>query len=343
MKSSPQPQPNARLIIVDGLSGSGKSTFCQWLELLLRANKLKARWIFEADVPHPLHWWNYWDGHTYRAPDFDEATPAAFIATSIAKWKDFVALVRASDTIYVVESGLLLLGLGMLLQADAHPDALIEYGRQVHAIVQDLDPFLIYFRQHDVAAHVRRICDIRGPEFEAELTANMERTPYFRHRDLRGYEGLVRLWSETQRITDTLVPEYSIRKLMLETSGGDWGAYRRRACAALSLPEDRHAVGVRDLARFTGSYSSHDGAMAQRCEVVLEEGRLIVRGSQLAGFFFAGPSRELISIDALTFYAGISPVVVTFVEDADGAIQGLRVDHTRLGGGGVRFWTKERL
>src|SRR5689334_20737779 len=65
MNSSPQQQPNTRLIIADGLSGSGKSTFCQWLELQLLSNKIKARWVFEADVPHPLHWWNYWDGSIY--------------------------------------------------------------------------------------------------------------------------------------------------------------------------------------------------------------------------------------------------------------------------------------
>ena len=54
-----------------------------------------------------------------------------------------------------------------------------------------------------------------------------------------------------------------------------------------------------------------------------------------------GPSRELVPINTRTFYAGVSPVVVTFVEDAAGAIQQLRVDFTRLGGGGVRVWTKE--
>ena len=344
MSSSPQQQLNTRLILADGLSGSGKSTFCQWLELQLRSNKIKARWIFEADVPHPLHWWNYWDGSTYRAPDFDESTPARFIGTSIVKWKDFATTVRASDTVYVVESALFLLGLGMLLQADAHPDALIEYGRQVHTIIQDLDPFLIYFRQQDVAAHVRKICDIRGKDFEAELTANMERTPYFRRRNLRGFEGLVRLWNDTQYITDALIPEYSISTLMLETGGGDWETYRQQARDALSLPEKQHTASVRDLARLTGSYSYHDGATVWRCDIVLEEGCLIVRSSQpeLAGFFFAGPSRELIPIGTHTFYAGISPVVATFTEDATGAIQELRVDFTRLGGGGVRVWTRDR-
>ena len=269
------------------------------------------------------------------SPGLRPISPAEFIAASIAKWKDFAAAIRVSDTVQIVESSLFLLGLGMLLQADATPNELIEYGRQVHAIVQDLDPFLIYFRQRDVAAHVRKTCDIRGKEFEAELTAHMERTPYFRRRGLSGFEGIVRLWSATQLITDALVPEYSIRNLTLETSGGDWEAYRRQALNALALPESQQTASLSDLARLTGSYWYDDGAMPQQCDVVLEDGGLMVRISepQLLGLIFAGPSRELMPIDTHHFYIGVTPVAITFVEDPTGAIQELRADSTRLGGG----------
>jgi hypothetical protein len=343
IKSWRQQASGTGLIVVDGLSGSGKSTFCQWLELQLRSQSIKARWIFEADVPHPLHWWNYWDGNTYRPPDFDQATPTAFVAASVAKWKDFAAAVRVSDTVHIVESSLFLLGLGMLLQADATPGELIEYGRRVHTIIQALDPFLFYFRQHDVAAHVRKICGIRGAAFEDELTFYMERTPYFRRRGLRGFEGLVRLWSEAQQVTDALVPEYGIRKLTFETSGGDWEAYRRQARDALSLPESKQSLSVGALARFTGSYWYDDAGGARRCDVLLEDGHLIVRTPepQLLGLIFAGPSRELLPIDTYHFYIGVTPIVIAFIELADGAIEGMRVDSTRLGGGGVRLWTKE--
>jgi hypothetical protein len=50
----------------------------------------------------------------------------------------------------------------------------------------------------------------------------------------------------------------------------------------------------------------------------------------------SGPSHELVPIDRRTFYAGISPVVVTFIEDAAAVIQELQVDFTRFGGGEVQ-------
>jgi hypothetical protein len=56
---------DTKLIVLDGLSGSGKSTFCQWLELQLRRNGRSARWLHEGDIDHPLHWWDFWDGRNY--------------------------------------------------------------------------------------------------------------------------------------------------------------------------------------------------------------------------------------------------------------------------------------
>src|SRR5215211_1933804 len=116
--SAPQ-QLETKLILADGLSGSGKSTLCQWLELQLQRNNINAHWLFEADVPHPLHWWHYWDGNQGRPPDFDQSTAAQFIEISIQKWKAFAAILAVSDAVCITESALFLLGIGMLLQADA--------------------------------------------------------------------------------------------------------------------------------------------------------------------------------------------------------------------------------
>jgi hypothetical protein len=341
---SSHPQLATNLILADGMSGLGKSTLCQWLELQLQRNKINARWLFEADVPHPLHWWEYWDGDTSRPPDFERRTPTQHIEASVAKWRAFAAAINRSDDVWVVESALFLLGIGMLLQADASPAALIEYGLRVQTIIQDLNPLLIYFRQPDVAAHARKICSIRGIALERELIANMERTPYFKHRGLKGFAGVVQLWQETQQITDALFPQYTIRKLTIEPAA-DTGEYDRgQILGALSpaLVAAEPIISAGDYARLTGSYWFCQGETQQTCAAVVEDGRLTIHSAQpqAAGFFFAGPSRELIPITTHTFYAGISPVVISFVEDAAGNVQEMRVDSTRLGGGDVRVWTR---
>ena len=43
-----------RIIFVDGLPGSGKSTTAQRLSLHLRRQGYRARWVFEHEEPHPV-------------------------------------------------------------------------------------------------------------------------------------------------------------------------------------------------------------------------------------------------------------------------------------------------
>lgn len=96
------------------------------------------------------------------------------------------------------------------------------------------------------------------------------------------------------------------------------GQKRPTNVLALPLVPAEQVVGTNDVARLTGSYWYGQGETEQTCAVVLEDRRLRIRSAQpqAVGFFFAGPARELIAIDTHTFYAGISPVLITFVEDA---------------------------
>lgn len=340
-----------RLILADGLSGSGKSTLCQWLQLQLLAGRIQARWVAEADAGHPLHWWESWDFEvsddtSAQAAFFRSHTPTEFIARSIECWQRFAEAVRTSDHIYVVESMLFLLGVDHLMRAGALPDELMAYGQQVESIISNLDPCLLYFRQPDVAAHARKICDIRGSALEQELVANLERTPFARRRGLTGLSGVVQLWSETQQITDRLVAGYRIRTLTLETAGGDWKAYYQQVQDLLGIAgsvANRAEPDLEELLPLVGRYSYQHGQTQLRCEIVLVGDRLHIDVPQpeLAGFFFIGPSRELISIGAHRFYAGISPVVVSFEEDRTGVIHVMRTDATQLEGGSIHTWKRD--
>jgi len=63
--------PHSRLIVLDGLPGSGKSTTGQWLTSQLQEHGLNTRWLPEADVSHPLWWYEHWNGTDYQLPDFE--------------------------------------------------------------------------------------------------------------------------------------------------------------------------------------------------------------------------------------------------------------------------------
>jgi tRNA uridine 5-carbamoylmethylation protein Kti12 len=131
MQRSAAPQ----LIVVDGLSGSGKTTTCRWLEQQLYQRHLAFRAIYEADVPHPLHWWHYWDGAKHHAPDFDHISPTDYMKSSIEKWTQFIDDVRQSDKIVIVEGVLYCLAVWFFLQGDVEAQNIAAYIHEVEAIM----------------------------------------------------------------------------------------------------------------------------------------------------------------------------------------------------------------
>ena len=218
MKRATIPQ----LIVVDGISGSGKTTTCRWLEQELHQRHLATRAVYEADVPHPLHWWHYWDGSHHHAPDFDHVSPATYMQRSIEKWKQFIAHSSNSDDIVIIEGVLYCLAVWFFLQGDAAPQHIAAYIQQVEAIMTPVAPLLIYLRQDNLAEHTRKVWNGRGTALEQELIGNMERTRYLRRRDLRGFEGVIALWQDTQALTDALFSKHHMDKLVIEVTQADW-------------------------------------------------------------------------------------------------------------------------
>ena len=228
--------PDTKLLVLDGLPGSGKSTNGRWLASLLERNGVQANWLPEDGLPHPLWWYPHWDGANFLPPDFDNTPLETFIETSLKKWQDFVAFLSVSEEPYIAESVFFQNAVAMFVMGGAEPARLVEYAHQVQTITRDLNPSLIYFYQADVGLALRKICDIRGQGFEQELLKNMERFPYLKRRGLTGLAGLTLLWQAIQRLTDALFADYTIPKLAIETSASAWPHYRWQMLDFLAFP-----------------------------------------------------------------------------------------------------------
>jgi deoxyadenosine/deoxycytidine kinase len=226
---------DTQLIVIDGLPGSGKTTSIKWLAQQLEQCHIHADYLFEFDTAHPLWWYEYWDGTDYRTPDFDNIPIETFIQNSLGNWRGFADSLQESDQLIVAESIFFQNATTMLLMGDADQNRLKKYAHEVQQLVRQLNPVLIYFHQIDPANSLRRTCAIRGPEFEQELLTNMESFPYLKSRNLKGLDGLSQLWLQSQQITDQLFEEYTIRKVAIENSTGNWTDYYQRILDFLQL------------------------------------------------------------------------------------------------------------
>jgi thymidylate kinase len=211
-----------QLIVIDGISGSGKTTACRWLEQELRQRHVTTHVVYEEDVPHPLHWWQYWDGSQHQAPNFDRVSSATYIERSLERWRQFISDISNSDDVVIIEGVVYCLAVWFFLQGDTASQHITEYVQQVEAIMTPIAPLLIYLREDNLAEHTRKVWNNRGPVVEQELIENMERTRYFRHHKLRGFEGVIALLHDTQSLTDNLFAKHQIDKLAIEITQSNW-------------------------------------------------------------------------------------------------------------------------
>jgi len=264
-----------KLIVLDGLPGSGKSTTAEWLTLQLQRNGVNAVLLLESDVSHPLWWYNYWNGTEYLPPDFTTIPIETHIETSLQRWQAFVHTVIASDQLYVAESVFFQNAIAMFVIGGAEPGVLMDYANEVQMIARDLHPALIYFYHNDVALALRRICAIRGREFEDELLYHMESFPFLKQRNLQGLDGVTILWQAIRVITDALFDQYTIDKLALEHSDNNWLVYRKQIQDFLGIPMNPKDIVRTGYDTISHAYrgdtlDQHDPSLAKYSQWVAE-------------------------------------------------------------------------
>lgn len=223
-----------KLILFDGLPGCGKSTQAGWLAEQLQRHDLAARWYEEGDVEHPLNWFDHW-----WLPDFDLAPyldnlPDS-MQRSLDRWRQFVDVARHSDTITTLDGWPFQNSANIFLMGDASPDVLQDYAQQVRVIAAPLSPVVIYFDQPDPRQALRRILDIRGPDFERDLFHNMSRFPFCQSRDRADFDCVVTLWQANRALMQQLLPGFTPHQITIDITQQSWAACRQQILDLMGL------------------------------------------------------------------------------------------------------------
>ena len=229
-----EPMPH-RLVIVEGIMGSGKSTTIRFIATSLEEAKRRAQPIQEMTTPHPIratdelaHWFQPWL----------DVTPVDLAERSLSKWRSFVDSVRTVDTVPVLDGQLFHGDLTNLFLMDAGFPTIAEYNRAVAEVIQPLSPLLIYFYQEDVERAIRAIAAQRGEAWVKYQVDWKLQAPYSRRRGLAGLEGLIVLYKDYRELTDKLYAGLDLAKLAIENSHQDWPAYYQFISRELALGDE---------------------------------------------------------------------------------------------------------
>ena len=176
--------PRPRVLFIDGIPGSGKSTAAEAVGGYLANSQ-----VFAETAPnHPL---------LVAVPDqmgaafadiHEMHTADSFAAAALGRLESFLKS-AGSDVLYVFESHPIQSTVRVLFQLDAPQTAILQFWSDLQDRLALVQPRLIYFHESDPRQAFEEINRMRGPAWEKYLVEAFEQSPWMRRRALSGIEG----------------------------------------------------------------------------------------------------------------------------------------------------------
>lgn len=202
-----------RLIIIDGMPGSGKTTCAASIADALSAWNVPNRCILELEENHPL----FIRGYEFSSLK-DKQQADLFITQLQAIFRDFVQeRLNSVEEVTIIESVLFQDAISCAYHMGMDHDKLVDLTSALQGIISGLHPVLIYFYQLDVEAQWRFICSVRGNEWG----------PVSLHTD-EDFKEAAALWGASQAFVRTAVDAWDISKLIIENKEYLWAEYTDR-------------------------------------------------------------------------------------------------------------------
>jgi hypothetical protein len=258
-------QSPPRLVFIEGLPGSGKSTAAQRLAFEGGRQGWATRWYYEQDAAHPLA--------GYFEPR-QGGDPLQFMAQARARWHTFAS--NATAGTHLVESHLFQGPIGSLLLQAVPPHVISAFVSDLMQAVTPLAPRLIRLVEADASSALGRIIAFRWDSLEDNpYIRRFDASPYAHAHGLHGFSGYVAFCVACADLAQALAAAMPWPVLEVPAAT-DVAAQRQRLatmCDYLGMSVPLHVD--EDLTAFAGEYALPDG---RRFTISCDAEGLLVRG-----------------------------------------------------------------
>ncbi len=199
-----------KLIIVEGLPGTGKSTTASVMAEKLKNKGRKVLCVDEGTPNHPA------DYDDYDFPDF--ATERRLI---LEKWREFVSN-AADDTVYVFNCIFLQNPMcETMMRFDFDLEASRAYIKEIGEIIKPMEPVIVYISRKNVRATVDRVLDERGTGWLNAVIGYHTDQGYGKARGLTGYDGYIACLTEWKKREMDILESLELEKYIVSTDSMD--------------------------------------------------------------------------------------------------------------------------
>ena len=202
-----------RLILVEGIPGSGKSSTAEWICRELTARGLKVR--YHPELPR--------ERSVLDGPIMATARSAGYVDRCVARWRDFVGDAITDESVRVVEGCFFQSAVRFLLE-HRHPDGEPErYMVESEQVLAPLAPRFVYLVQRDAGRYLReQVIERKGANTISRIATYTGTTAWARQRGVEGMDALVEFYQHYRHVCDGLVRGSCMPRLVEDTSDGDW-------------------------------------------------------------------------------------------------------------------------
>ena len=293
-----------KLVLIDGLPGSGTSTIAHLLCLHLGRHGEGARWFWEMEAPHPIV--------DFQDAIAGEALRPGFLETATARWQALATGLACGDATAIVESTFLQSTVQPMFALDWDPARIAAHVAAAAQAVTPAAPILVLLHFDDVGAAFDEVSRVRGSWFPELIEAKVSATPYARRRGLSGRNGAVEYLRSYQALTTQIVAGLRLPTVVIDAGRG-FATIVPELVRVLGLPPFApFDTAVSDLAAFAGRYQRTDSDDC--CSVVADGSHLYVEGA---------PNTRLIQRDTRRFDLAGTCVQYEFHPGADGRMERL--------------------
>src|SRR5262245_57085201 len=199
-----------RIVFIDGLPGSGKSTAAVAIGRQLPGSRV----FLESDPVHPLLV-GVPDARGAAFADIHEFHSAGSFATAALETLEGFLTSAEGRTSYVFESHPIQSTVRVLLQLDAPETTILEFWSELQDILASGEPQLVYFEESEPRQALTDIIRTRGPAWESYVVDAFNRYPWMKARGLAGIGGILEMIAQYSALMDRLVGSWRFPLLRL--------------------------------------------------------------------------------------------------------------------------------